>query len=265
MSNFDTLSNRTLRIIKYDGVKHLSPVSFDKSGMLGIANGFENIIQNIMTLIKYHEDYSTGVRIDEPEFPLIAVRELVANTLVHQDFNLHGVRPKIEIFDNKIEFYNPGAPLIETNRFLDSEPKSRNNDLANLLHELGTVESRGNGIDRVFDSLESARLPVMTIVVKSAQDTIVTLRQQKNFKDMSVTEQDQSIYWHSCLKYVDDEQINNASLRKRFNLTKNDSNRISKAITHAINSKLIKPYDSEAGRKLTTYIPFWGISSDTTQ
>lgn len=265
MRDFNNLTNRTLRIIKYDGTKHLDPVTFDRSGMLGIANGFNNIILNIMSLIKYHEDYSSGIRVDIPEFPLIAIRELVANTLVHQDFTINGTRPKIEIFNNKIELYNPGAPLIETNRFLDSEPKSRNNELADLLHKLGVVESRGNGIDRVVDSLESAQLPAMSIIVKGAQDTIVTLRQQKKFNDMTITEQDQSIYWHACLRYVDDEQINNASLRKRFNLSRNDSNKISKAITHAVNSKLIKPYDPEAGRKLITYIPFWGLSTNLSQ
>ncbi|MGY1576878.1 hypothetical protein ACW5BZ_07290 [Pediococcus pentosaceus] len=29
--------------------------------------------------------------------------------------------------------------------------------------------------------------------------------------------------------------------------------------------KLIKPYDPEAGRKLITYIPFWGLSTNLSQ
>ncbi len=261
MTEFPSLVNRTLRIIKHKGSRHLDKAIFDKDGKLGLANGFENIIKNIMYLIGYKEDYSNGVRTDIPEFPQIAVRELVANALVHQDFTISGKRSTVEIFDNKVEIYNPGAPLIEPKRFLDSEPESRNNELAELLHGLGIVESRGSGIDRVVDSLENADLPAMDITVQGVKATILTLRQWKKFDDMSASEQDQSIYWHACLKYVDDKQINNASLRKRFNLSKNNSNRISKAISHAVESKLIKPYDPEKGKKFVKYIPFWGLSS----
>lgn len=70
----------------------------------------------------------------------------------------------------------------------------------------------------------------------------------------------ESIYWNACLHYVNDEQINNASLRKRFNLTSNDSSLISKAISNAIEANLIKLYDEKAGRKFVSYIPFWGVS-----
>lgn len=144
---------------------------------------------------------------------------------------------------------------------MDSKPESRNNELAELLHKLGIVESRGSGIDRVVDSLEKDDLPAMDINIQGLKTTVVVLRQRKKFKDMSTNEQDQSIYWHACLKYVDDERINNASVRERFRLNKNESNKVSKAIMHAVDSGKIKPYNPEQGKKFVTYIPYWGVDS----
>ena len=41
------------------------------------------------------------------------VRELVANALIHQDFFVTGTGPMVEIFDDRIEITNPGAPLVD--------------------------------------------------------------------------------------------------------------------------------------------------------
>lgn len=260
MNDFPTLSKRTIRIIKHNGNKHLDNAIYDREGKFGIANGFHNIIINIMNWVSNNEDYSEDVRKDISKFPQIAVRELVANALVHQDFTIEGEKPTVEIFNNRIEISNPGIPLIEPQRFLDSVPQSRNDDLADLLHKLGIVESRGSGIDRVVDSLESSGLPAMRISVQAAKATIITLNQHKRFENMTPSELDQAIYWHSCLKIVDDIKINNASLRTRFKLSKNDSNKISKAISHAVKTGWIKPYDPEQGRKRISYIPYWSVS-----
>lgn len=261
MRNFPSLELRTIRITQYAGKQPLSNAIFDKKGNVGIAVGFDNLIKNLMAHIPYSEDYAEGSRRDIPMFPQIAIRELVANALVHQDFTVTGSRPFVEIFNSRIEISNPGTPLIDTKRFLDFKPRSRNDELANLLGSFHIVESRGTGIDKVVNSLEEADLPAMTIQAQSAESTVVSLYARKKFSEMSVTEKTQSIYWHACLKYVGDEQINNTSLRERFRLTARDSANISKAINSAVAAKLIKPYDPNAGRKFIKYIPFWGVDA----
>ncbi|MFT8836757.1 ATP-binding protein [Liquorilactobacillus satsumensis] len=258
IANFPTLERRTIRITSYKGNQRLENAFFNRNGQMGIAVSFDNVIKNIMNLIPYEEDYSGPTRKDIPLFPMIAVRELVANALVHQDFSLTGSRPSIEIFDSRLEVSNPGTPLIDPNRFLDFQPKSRNDELAGLLGKLNIVESRGTGIDKIVNSLEKFDLPAMDIKVQGSESTIITLHTKKDFKDMSTTEKTQAIYWHSCLKYVADEQINNASLRARFRLSSNETTAISKAINNAMESGYIKPYDPNAGKRFVKYIPFWG-------
>lgn len=50
----------------------------------------------------------------------------------HQDFSVTGTGPMVEIFDDRIEITNPGQPLVDTQRFVDTPPKSRNETLASL-------------------------------------------------------------------------------------------------------------------------------------
>jgi predicted HTH transcriptional regulator len=258
LQRFPYLLKRAVRITKYSGDHNYDNAEFDREGNVGIAVSFNNVIKVIMGLIPKNEDYSKGTRKDVPIFPKLAIRELVANALVHQDFTIQGSRPFVEIYDSRIEISNPGTPLIAPDRFLDYKPKSRNDELANVLGMLKIVESRGTGIDKVVHELEINDLPAMEISIQGDDNTVVELEKKKPFKSLSVTEKNQSIYWHACLKYVENKQIDNSSLRKRFNLDKNWSAQISSAINNAVEAELIKAYDPNAGRKFIKYIPYWG-------
>ena len=90
-------------------------------------------------------------------FPELAIRELVANAIIHQDFTLSGTGPMIEIFSDRMEITNPGIPLVDTQRFLDSPPRSRNEGLASFLRRIGICEERGSGIDKVVFQTEVAQ------------------------------------------------------------------------------------------------------------
>lgn len=258
MEDFSTLRKRTIRITQYAGKQKLDKAVYDKQGKIGIAISFNNVIENIMNHIPYTENYSEGSRKDVPRFPKIAIRELVANALVHQDFTIEGMCPTVEIFSNKIVFSSPGVPLIAPERFLDVQPISRNNDLANLIGKFNIVESRGTGIDKAVFALEKNQLPALDIKVPDSRSTVVTVRAKKAFKDMSITERNSSIYWNACLRYVADEQVSNKSLRDSFKLTSRDSSLMSKAIASAVEANLIKVYDPNVGRKFSRYIPYWG-------
>ncbi len=63
-------------------------------------------------------------------YPELSIREFVANALIHQDFSQIGNSVTIEIYSNRLEVTNPGEPLVDTDRFLDTPPKSRNEILA---------------------------------------------------------------------------------------------------------------------------------------
>jgi ATP-dependent DNA helicase RecG len=82
-------------------------------------------------------------------YPQLAIRELVADALIHQDFNLTGTGPMVEIFPERIEITDPGSSLIDPQRIIDEPPRSRNEDLARFMRLVNICEERGSGVDKV--------------------------------------------------------------------------------------------------------------------
>ena len=77
-----------------------------------------------------------------PVYPETAIREIIANALIHQDFTISGVGPVVEIYENRVEITNPGNSLISPDRLLD-ERRSRNEKLASTMRAFGLCEERG--------------------------------------------------------------------------------------------------------------------------
>ena len=193
-----------------------------------------------------------------PTYPRVAIREFIANALVHQDFGITGMPVTIEIFSNRISITNAGAPLInDINRLIDLPPQSRNEEIAQMMFILGICERRGSGVDRAIAATEEMFLPPVKFT-KGEQHTRVFMFPQKSLKEMTKQEKIQACYQHACLKYEDNEKINNQSLRERFELSKNEASVVSRIISDTVDAGLIKAADIEtASRKYMTYIPFY--------
>ena len=70
--------------------------------------------------------------------------------------SITGAGPTIELFANRMEIANPGAPLVAPERFIESSPRSRNERLAVLMRRMGLCEDLGTGIDKVVTAIEAA-------------------------------------------------------------------------------------------------------------
>lgn len=116
-------------------------------------------------------------------YPSAAVRELVANALIHQDFSITGTGPFVEIFDDRVEISNPGRPLVEPLRFVDSPPRSRNERLADIMRRAGICEERGSGWDKIGFQVEVYQLPAPLVEV-TPEHTRVTLYGHRELNDM---------------------------------------------------------------------------------
>jgi predicted HTH transcriptional regulator len=197
-----------------------------------------------------------ALRKEVPMYPDLAIRELIANALIHQDFSLVGCGPMIEIFSDRMEITNPGAPLVAVSRFLDIPPRSRNEALASFMRRVGICEERGSGVDKVVDETERYQLPapIFEVIVDS---TRAILFAHKAFKDMDRNDRSRACYLHACLRYVQQNPMTNSSLRERFNIAKENSSMVSRVIRDAIQDNLVQAYDPEQSNRLAKYVPFW--------
>ena len=222
----------------------------------GYSSGFAGLIEFINSQLPHNEVIGTALRKSVLMYPELAVRELVANAIIHQNLTITGAGPMIEIFANRLEITNPGAPIVNVIRFLDTPPRSRNELMAAFMRRIGICEERGSGIDKVVFQTEVYQLPAPLFSVID-DNTKVALFAHKEFKDMDTDEKIRACYLHCCLNYVNHESMNNASLRKRFALGEENSASISRLIKLSFEMNLIKAYDDNANRKSLRYIPFW--------
>jgi ATP-dependent DNA helicase RecG len=100
-------------------------------------------------------------RIEEPEYPVKAVREAIVNAVAHRDYQIRGDEIRILLFSDRIEFYSPGRlPGHITVDNLVDERFSRNEAIVQVLSDMGFIERLGYGIDRMLRLMAEAGLPV---------------------------------------------------------------------------------------------------------
>ena len=254
LKRFPSLSGREVVVRKYEGQNNRQ-LQFEQHESLGYAAGFEGLIDFIMRNTgKEVIDVSRSI---EPIYPNVAIREFVANALIHQDFAIDGSPITIEIFSNRLVITNPGAPLNNIARLIDLPPRSRNEKLAQSMLLLGLCERRGSGVDRAIEAIEKMFLP--PVKFQSLEDyTRVSLFPQKPLAEMTKREKIMACYQHACLMFEDNIATNNQSVRERFGLNKNQSAAASRIIADTITEKLIKPADEDSiSKKFSTYVPFY--------
>jgi predicted HTH transcriptional regulator len=255
ISSFSSIARKSVRVIQYKGANRINTIREDV-GTKGYANGFANLLKYIEGLLPAQEKIEGAFRTDISVYPSLAIRELVANALIHQDLSIAGAGPTIEIFNNRIEITNPGAPLIDAVRFVDNPPRSRNEALASLMRRAHICEERGSGWDKAVLYCEIHQLPSPKIDIYDSS-TKVTMFSYIPFNKIPVKEKKWSCYMHACLKQVSGEQMTNTSLRNRFGLPEANKAIISRLISSALADKLIKPLDPETAPRYMCYVPFW--------
>lgn len=255
LSDFSSLSRKAVRVIVYRGKGRIESVR-EQMGTKGYANGFEGLIAFVNNLLPANEVIEKALRRNVTMYPEIAIRELVANALIHQDFLITGAGPTVEIFDDRLEITNPGVPLVETVRFLDSPPRSRNEALAAFMRRAGVCEERGSGVDKVVSETELYQLPA-PVFETPGNNTRSVLFSHRPMNEMSREDRVRACYLHACLKWVMREEMTNTTLRERFGIEKKNAAQASKIIKDTITAELIRPYDDSVGTRALRYVPFW--------
>lgn len=251
---FKGLSRKALRLIVWEGKGRFKTLR-EQVGQKGYAAGFEGLIDFLTALLPRNEVIGKALRREVPMYPDLAVRELIANALIHQDFSITGAGPMVEVFSDRMEITNPGGPLVTVARLLDSPPRSRNEALASFMRRAGICEERGSGVDKVVAETEIYQLPAP--VWELPDDSMrVVLFAHRAFREMDKSSRVHACYLHACLRHVMRDPMTNTSLRERFGIEPQNSAMASRIIRDAQDAQLIKPFGDLRG-KHGSYVPFW--------
>lgn len=262
LTDFPQLKRKAVRVIQYKGLDRTDVIK-EQEGKRGYASGFAGLIEYINGRLPSNEVIGQALRREVPMYPELAIRELVANALIHQDFFVTGTGPMVEIFSDRIEITNPGLPLVPPDRFMDSPPKSRNEALASMMRRFGICEERGSGIDKVAIQVELFQLPAPLFEVPEGF-TRVTLFAHRSLSEMDKADRIRACYLHACLRYVTKQHMTNSSVRERFRIDEKNAARATRLINEAIDAGMIVPHDPDAANKLMRYLPYWAAPKPRT-
>lgn len=98
------------------------------------------------------------------ELPEVALREAIINSVCHRDYLEEGANVMVEIFDDRVEIYNPGGlPKGLQEKDFGRRSVCRNPIIASLLLRCDYIEKMGSGIERIHTALADARCPEVNI------------------------------------------------------------------------------------------------------
>ena len=163
----------------------------------------------------------------------------------------------VEVFKNRIEFSNAGAPLVAIERIVDSVPVSRNENIAGFMHKCGICEERGSGYDKIIEATGKNELLAPRIENQNNQFTKAVLFAKVPFELTTKEDRIRTCYMQACLAYVNYEAINNTDIRNLFGLTSKESYKASRIIKDTIDAQLVRPIDEATAPRYMKYVPYW--------
>lgn len=257
LDDFPSLARKRIRVVRYRGTNKVDTID-ELPGQRGYAVGFEGLIGHLRRVLPHSEVIKQSLRTEVNVYPEIALRELIANALIHQDFSITGAGPMVDIYGDRITVTNPGTllPGKKPDRLIGATPESRNEKLASSFRRFRICEERGTGFQKIVNEIELFGLPPLLI---SPQDKAfsVTISAPRKFADMSTQERIEACYQHAVLHYLSSQTLTNTTLRERFKLHDKQRNLITNLIGDAVEAGRIKRKDANSGNKFAEYIPYW--------
>jgi len=255
LSDFEgSLARKAVRFVAYAGKNRAATVTHRSDGQKGYAVGFEGLVGYLNDLLPKNEHIGKALRETQPVFPELAIRELVANALIHQDMTVTGAGPQIELFEDRIEISNPGAPLVKPERMIDLPPRSRNEALASLMRRMNICEEQGSGLDKVLQVVELFQLPPPLLRAENNSMQAV-LYGPRSFADMTPEERIRACYFHAVLKFLSGEKMKNSTLCNRLGIMSKNAAQATGIINKTLAAGLIRVADPDHPR--AGYVPDW--------
>lgn len=125
-------------------------------------------------------------RIEELEYPVPALREMLLNALVHR--NYMGSMTQLKVMDDRISLWNAGTLPLELTidkLFQVHESIPRNPLIAEVCYRVGYIDSWGRGIEKITEACKQAGLPDPIIVERTGGIAVELMKPHASEKTVS--------------------------------------------------------------------------------
>ena len=116
-----------------------------------------------------HATFQKLLRIDTRDYPEVAVREALLNSLVHRDYSFRA-STLISIYEDRIEFVSIGGllPGLEMDDLMMGISACRNPRLANVFYRLQLIEAYGTGMKKIMGAYAAAPVQPKVMTTNNA-------------------------------------------------------------------------------------------------
>lgn len=203
-----------------------------ESNLFSQFQGIEDFCKKHLFLSGNQDDFNSK---NELSVPLKVIREATLNLLTHKTWWSASRTPSVAIFDDRIEFMNPGAfPAGTTPEDFRRRPHSEpiNATIANALFKSGKTEGWGRGVLGIFTYCKEAGLPEPEYV--TVQNFVcLTIRFKKTLRP-----------------YIENDRLNdrlNCNLNSMFNsdlshILNNSDDKLNDRLNDKLNSLTTSTY-----------------------
>ena len=170
------LSQCLLRVARFQGVDRASLLDNRqfRGNAFELLSHAERFLRDNLPIAGQFSPVSL-LREDRPLYPLLALREALANAFCHRDYSSGGGSVSLGIYDDRLEITSTGSlhfGLTPEMLFLAHESQPWNPLIANVFYRRGIIEQWGRGIAQMVDLATSAGLPKPEIEDVSGNVTV---------------------------------------------------------------------------------------------
>jgi len=177
----DYIPGAYVQFLRLEGMKLTDPIRDQKV----IAGPLRQLLMRIDDVLEANNSiytYVTSERVEirRPEYPLVALQQLVRNAILHRTYEGTNSPVRIYWFSDRIEIHSPGGPFGQVTKENFGQPgvtDYRNPHLAEAMRVLGYVQRFGIGIEIARKLLEENGNPPPTFDVER-NFILVTVRKQ---------------------------------------------------------------------------------------
>ncbi|MBQ1697300.1 MAG: putative DNA binding domain-containing protein [Bacteroidales bacterium] len=144
-------NSMSIKVAKYSGTDRVDLIANNEYGFCSLLKATDQVLDKLKVENNVSSKITYKRRIDTPLWDERAMREIVINAIVHNDFYTNEVPPKFEIFSDRIEITSAGRlPIgMSENDFFSGISAPRNKELMRVFRDVDMVESLGSGMKRI--------------------------------------------------------------------------------------------------------------------
>lgn len=144
-------NNVSIKVAKYAGKDRDILIANNELGFCSLLKATDNVLDKLRVENNVSSEITYKRRIDSPLWDERAMREIVINAIVHNDYYTNEVPPKFEIFSDHIEITSAGRLPSDMTKeeFFGGVSSPRNKELMRVFRDVDMVEALGSGMKRI--------------------------------------------------------------------------------------------------------------------